>query len=88
MNAKHRRTLAALFANPVSGGIRWPDIEALFAALGAKVQEREGSRVSVVLRGVPAVYHRPHPRPEARKAVVRAVRDQLVAAGYGPEEEP
>ena len=88
MNAKHRRTLAAIFANPVSGGIRWHDIEALFTALGAKIQEREGARVSVVLKSVPAVYHRPHPRPEVRKAVVRAVREQLVKAGCGPEEEP
>jgi HicA toxin of bacterial toxin-antitoxin, len=88
MNAKHRRTLAAIFANPVPGGIRWHDIEALFTGLGAKVQEREGSRVSVVLRDIPAVYHRPHPQPETRKVVVRAVREHLVAAGYGPEEEP
>ena len=86
MHTKHRRTLEALFANPVRSDIRWRDIEALFNALGAKIQERTGSRVSIVLHGVPAVYHRPHPRPEARRAVVRAVREQLIRAGVEPEE--
>ncbi len=88
MNARHRRTPEAIFADPVRSGVRWRDVEALFAALGAKVQERAGSRVSVVLNGVPAVYHRPHPRPEAKKSTVRAVRDQLVRAGVKPKEMP
>ena len=86
MNTRHRRTLAAIFADPVRSDVRWRDIEALFVALGAKIQERTGSRVSVVLNGVPAVYHRPHPRPEARKGVIRAVRERLVRAGVAPEE--
>ncbi len=41
MKRKHQVTLAQIFARPVSGTIRWSDIEALFAALGAEVNERE-----------------------------------------------
>jgi hypothetical protein len=37
MNSKHRKTLEAVFADPVSPAIPWRDIEALFVALGAVV---------------------------------------------------
>ena len=49
MKWKHRKTLELIFNRPVSGSIKWDDIEALFVALGAEVSEREGSRVAVVL---------------------------------------
>jgi PAS domain S-box-containing protein len=42
------------------------------------------SRVVVVLNGVTAVFHRPHPRPETRKGVVDAVRQFLINAGVEP----
>ncbi len=35
MKAKHQKTLQLIFQRPVSGSVRWADIEALFAALGA-----------------------------------------------------
>jgi hypothetical protein len=34
MNKKHRKTLEALFSQPVSSTIRWKDIEALIISLG------------------------------------------------------
>jgi hypothetical protein len=34
MNSKQRKTLEAIFADPVRPGIKWADIEALFAACG------------------------------------------------------
>jgi len=46
-----------IFARPVSGNIKWPDIEALLVALGAKISEREGSRMGVVLFGEIQVFH-------------------------------
>jgi hypothetical protein len=46
MNGAHRKTLAAIFANPVSPNIRWAAIEALFVAIGCKVIEGAGSRVA------------------------------------------
>lgn len=51
MKRKHAATLTQIFTRPVPGGIRWADIEALFIALGAEINEREGSRVSVFLFG-------------------------------------
>lgn len=61
MNAAHRKTLAALFANPVPSSLEWRKIESLFKALGAQTVEGNGSRVRFVLNGVVASFHRPHP---------------------------
>ena len=59
MKKKHQMTLKQIFARPVSGSIRWADIEALFVELGAEVSERAGSRIAVVLFGEVRVFHRP-----------------------------
>ena len=84
MKRKHQATLEAIFARPVSGTIRWSDIEALFSALGADREEREGSRVAIVWRGQVQVFHRPHPRPETDKGAVAGVRRWLEANGVRP----
>ncbi len=84
MNKKHRATLEQIFARPVSGTIRWPDIEALFAALGAEISEREGSRVGVFLFGQVRVFHRPHPTPETDKGAVASIRKWLEDNGVTP----
>ncbi len=85
MKAKHRRTLEAVFARPVSANIAWRDVEALLEALGAVIEERAGSRVAILLDGVPTVQHRPHPRPHMDKGAVAAMRDFLMACGVTPE---
>ena len=36
MNSKHRKTLKALFENPVRSNIVWGDIEKLFVSLDLK----------------------------------------------------
>lgn len=87
MNNHHRQTLARIFADPVPADLRWADIEGLFRALGGEISEGAGSRVRVALGGVRAVFHRPHPAPQARRSAVRSVRDFLVAAGIGPDQE-
>jgi hypothetical protein len=84
MKRKHRATLEQIFARPVSGTIRWPDIEALFAALGAEISEREGSRVGVFLFGQVRVFHRPHPTPETDKGAVASIRKWLEENGVTP----
>ncbi|MCE9555542.1 MAG: type II toxin-antitoxin system HicA family toxin [Planctomycetes bacterium] len=65
--------------------IKWRDIEALFRHLGAEVTKGRGSRVRVVLNGVRAVFHRPHPSPDTDRGAVRSVRAFLESAGvqYG-----
>jgi hypothetical protein len=84
MNNAQRATLAAIFARPTASNIRWSEIEALVRALGGVVEERAGSRVWVEVNGKGAVFHRPHPRPEAKKGAVDAVRTLLVNAGIRP----
>jgi len=84
MNAKHRRTLEAVFTDPVPGAIPWRDIEALLTACGAEVSEGQGSRVRVALNGVRATFHRPHPQKETDKGAVKSVRRFLTEAEVTP----
>jgi HicA toxin of bacterial toxin-antitoxin, len=84
LNNQHRKTLAAIFKNPVSASIKWADIEALLIALGAQVSEGSGSRVRIALNGVRAVFHRPHPQPTTDKGAVKSMRRLLTEAGAKP----
>lgn len=58
MNNKNRKILAAIFQNSVLVNIAWRDIETMLRALGAFVEEAEGSRVLIELNGMIAVFHR------------------------------
>ena len=87
MNSRHRQTLIRIFSEPTPADLRWSEIEALLRAAGAEIGEGAGSRVRVALGGVRAVFHRPHPSPEAKRAAVRAVRDFLIAAGVRPGKD-
>ena len=73
MKAKHRKTLEAIFDEPVRSSIPWKDIEALMIGCGGEISEGRGSRVRVALRGVRAVFHRPHPMKETDKGAVRSI---------------
>lgn len=84
LRKKHLATPAAVFARPVSGTIRWADIEALLVALGAEKEEREGSRIAIIWRDQVQVFHRPHPQPETDKGAVASVRRWLEANGVNP----
>lgn len=81
VNAKHRKTLAAILARPTSASIVFADIEALIKALGGSVAEREGSRVRIELHGEQWRCHRPHPSEEAKRYQVEEARDFLERAG-------
>jgi len=84
MKRKHHKILELIFNRPVSGSIKWDDIEALFVALGAEVSEREGSRVAVVLFREVRVFHRPHPTPVTDKGAVSSIRNWLKSHGVTP----
>ncbi|MBV8676352.1 MAG: type II toxin-antitoxin system HicA family toxin [Planctomycetaceae bacterium] len=85
MTEKHRKTLKAVFADPVRANLAWKDVEAMLKGLGAEVTEGRGSRVRVALRGVRAVFHQPHPGRQIGKGMVRALREFLGNAGIGPD---
>jgi hypothetical protein len=84
MNSKHRKTLEAIFTDPVNGAMEWARIEALLRALGCKVIEGSGSSVTFEKDSVRAHFHRPHPDKEALRYRVRAVRDYLQTLGVEP----
>ncbi|MBB3147145.1 hypothetical protein FHS21_003561 [Phyllobacterium trifolii] len=84
MKRKHHITLVQIFARPVSGSVRWVDVEALFVGLGAEVSEREGSRVGVVLFGEVRVFHHPHPSPDTDKGAIASIRKWLESHGVKP----
>lgn len=67
MNKKHERTLDSIFKHPVQSNVAWKDCEKLLVTLGAEISEGEGSRVRIILKGVKAVFHRPHPQKEVDK---------------------
>ena len=81
---KHQKTVALIFARPVSGNIRWKDIEALLVDLGGEITEREGSRVLVRLFNERRVFHRPHPEPTTDKGAVESIRKWLEENGVKP----
>jgi len=84
MNSKQRRTLEAVFADPVSGSLEWAAIESLLLAVGCRLIEGSGSRVRFELDGHVASFHRPHPAKEAKRYQVRDARSYLIAIGVKP----
>lgn len=73
-----------IFVRPISGNIKWADIESLLIELGAELSEREGSRVGVRLFGERRVFHRPHPSPNTDKGAVASIRKWLQENGVEP----
>lgn len=84
MNGTHRKTLAAVFSDPVNGALEWRRIEALLVAAGCSVTEGAGSSVTFECDGLRAYFHRPHPGKEALRYRVRDARDFLTAIGVTP----
>ena len=85
MNAKNRKTLRAVFQEPIRSDINWTDIEGLCRALGGDVSEGRGSRVRIALNGIRAVFHRPHPKKITDKGALKSVRRFLLTAGVKNE---
>lgn len=81
VNNKQRKTLQTIFADPINGNIEWRRIESLLIALGCEFIEGSGSRITFLLNGQRADFHRPHPRKEALRYRVKDVREFLNRAG-------
>ncbi|MFM6059701.1 MAG: type II toxin-antitoxin system HicA family toxin [Microcystis aeruginosa] len=86
LSKKQRKILDQIFEQPVRSDVVWTDIESLLEALGAEISEGRGARVWVALKGVRAVFHRPHPRRETDKGAVVSVRRFLSEAGVENDE--
>jgi len=81
VNAKQKKTLQDIFHNPVKSSILWSDVENLFKAYGAYIEEGSGSRVCIMLNDIVAVFHRPHPHKETDKGAVKSARRFLINTG-------
>jgi len=86
MNAKQRKTLGDIFHKPAKSSVQWSDVESLFKACGAHIEEGGGSKVCVMLNGVVAVFHRPQPRKETDKGALKSVRHFPENAGVIHDE--
>jgi hypothetical protein len=84
MNSNHRKVLAVVFTDPVSGTVEWSAVERLLVAAGAQVIEGRGSRVRFEKDGEVETFHRPHPAKEAKRYQVRAARAFLERIGVTP----
>ena len=84
MNARQRRTLEAVFAEPVRANLAWTDIESLLTSIGCRLIEGAGSRVRFESKGVVATFHRPHPAKEAKRYQVEEARELLERVGVLP----
>ena len=84
MNSAHRKTLVAVFAEPVNGALEWRRIEALLVVAGCKLIEGSGSSVTFERGGLRVHFHRPHPGKEALRYRVRDARHFLISTGVAP----
>ncbi len=84
MKRKHQITLKKIYSRPINGSIKWVDVESLLESLGATIEEREGSRVGVILFGDVKVFHRPHPSPDTDKGAIASIRKWLEKNGVKP----
>jgi len=86
MSKRHQQPLKAIFKVPVQDNVKWVNIESLLLNLGAEISEGRGSRIRIVLNGVKAVFHRPHPKKETDKGALVSVRKFLENAGINDDE--
>ena len=77
---------AAIFRTPVQSNVVWKDCVKLLEALGTEISEGNGSRVRFALKGVRAVFHRPHPQKEIDKGALVDLRNFLENAGIAPKK--
>ena len=85
MRLRHRRTLERIFASPTPSDIRWAEVESLLRAVDVEITERAGARVLLRKEGERMVVHRPHPRPELLRSVVRRIAGFLDTIGVNPD---
>lgn len=84
VNGARRKTLGALFNDPVGGNFEWRRIESLLKALGCAVVEGAGSSVLFKRNGIKLKFHRPHPARQALRYRDRDARAFLLAIGVTP----
>jgi len=85
MNHKHRQTLHALFAHPVSSNIDQRHVHAVIEALGAEVEHGGHGHIVIRLNGHSHGFHDAH--HTLTKEDVIALRKFLETCGIDPEKD-
>ena len=85
MNHKHRKTLHALFAHPVSANIATRAVASVFEELGGQVEQRHGGRWGVHLNGHFAEFS--YDTHTLSPEHVQKIRKFLTDAGVNPERD-
>jgi hypothetical protein len=70
---KHDKFLKKVLQQPISANLSWNDIEHMILSYGARMKEGSGSRVTFILNGVVATFHRPHGSEKTDKGAVKSV---------------
>lgn len=70
---KHDKFLQKLLQKPISANLSWNDIENMILSYGANKREGNGSRVTFILNGVVATFHRPHGSEKTDRGAVKSV---------------
>jgi hypothetical protein len=84
MNRKQRKTLEAVFDDPINGTLIWRNVESLLVGIGCRVIEGSGSSVTFEKDGLRATFHRPHPQKEALRYRIKDARQFLENLGVRP----
>jgi len=85
LHHKSQKTLAALFAHPISMNIDYGKVVHLFEELGADVEETKKHHLKVKLNGKEMTFAHPHHKNIDDKNQVVAIRDFLKECGVSPE---
>lgn len=86
MNHKHRKTLHALYAHPLSANISIKDVEHVFTELGAVLDHGGQGKLSVKLNGHAAAFHE-HAHSLTKDEVVQ-IRKYLEKCAIDPAQYP
>lgn len=86
LNSKQRKTLEAIFRDPIPTDITWKELESLLIALGADISEGRGSRIRLRMGDVKYVggLHKPHNPPYLKRYAVKNLRSFLAEIGVQP----
>lgn len=86
MNHRHRKTLHAVFAHPISANIDFKELVHVLEELGAEIDNRSGNRIGVTLNGHTAAFR--HAHHDVPKDEVVQIRKFLTTCGIDPDAYP
>jgi hypothetical protein len=86
MNHRHRKVVHAIFAHPVPANLDFKEVQSTLKELGAEIEDRNGSRIAVSLKGHTVLFH--HAQHSVPKDEVVQIRRFLTDCGIDPEQYP